>query len=122
MNIRACFALLALVMGVTPARAADPVAEGQKLLTENCSRCHAIGQQGDSPLPIAPPFRTVMKIYAADSLEEALAEGLITGHPDMPEFVFPPEQVGDIVAGQRGHTAILGARGARARPPPRAAG
>ena len=98
MNICACFALLALVMGVTPARAADPVAEGQKLLTENCSRCHAIGQQGDSPLPIAPPFRTVMKIYAADSLEEALAEGLITGHPDMPEFVFPPEQVGDIVA------------------------
>ena len=39
-----------------------------------------------------------MKIYGADSQEEALGEGLITGHPDMPEFVFPPEQVGAIVA------------------------
>ena len=97
MNIRACFALLALVMGVTPARAADPVAEGQKLLTENCSRCHATGQTGSSPFVKAPPFRNVMRIYGADSLQEALAEGLITGHPAMPEFVFPPEQVGAII-------------------------
>jgi cytochrome c len=39
-----------------------------------------------------------MKSYAADSLSEALAEGLVTGHPDMPEFVFPPEDVGAIVS------------------------
>ena len=82
----------------SPAFAGDPVAEGQKLLQDNCSRCHAVGAEGESPLPIAPPFRTVMKIYGADSLEEALGEGLITGHPEMPEFVFPPEQVGAIVA------------------------
>lgn len=73
------------------------MAEGKAVLTEHCSRCHAVGAEGDSPLVIAPPFREVMKIYAADSLEEALAEGLVTGHPDMPEFVFPPEQVGAIV-------------------------
>ena len=39
-----------------------------------------------------------MKVYGANSLEEALGEGLVTGHADMPEFVFPPEQVGAIVA------------------------
>lgn len=86
-----------VVFCFSPAWAANPASEGEKLLTDNCSRCHAIGLQGESPLPIAPAFRDVMKIYGADSLEEALAEGLITGHPDMPEFVFPPEQVGAIV-------------------------
>lgn len=95
MRIRAC--LFALLVSVSPAIAADPAALGEKLLRDNCSRCHAIGQEGDSPLNVAPPFRNVMKIYGADSLQEALAEGLITGHPDMPEFVFPPEQVGAII-------------------------
>ncbi len=78
--------------------ASHDVADGEKLLRDNCSRCHAIGQEGESPLPIAPPFREVMKIYGAGSLEEALGEGLVTGHADMPEFVFPPDQVGAIVA------------------------
>jgi cytochrome c len=39
-----------------------------------------------------------MKSNPADSLSEALAEGLVTGHPDLPEFVFPPEDVGAIVS------------------------
>ena len=30
--------------------------------------------------------------------EEPLAEGIITGHPTMPEFRFDPGQVGDIIA------------------------
>lgn len=77
---------------------AAPASEGERLLTENCSRCHAIGKTGESPLPIAPPFREVMKMYGADSLQEALGEGLVTGHADMPEFVFPPDQVGAIVS------------------------
>lgn len=105
---------LALVMGTVPAGAADlpappaaPLAAsdadaataelGKSLLQDNCARCHAIGQTGASPFTKAPPFRVVMKVYGADSLQEALAEGLITGHPAMPEFVFPPEQVGAII-------------------------
>lgn len=94
------FLCLALVMlaGALPAGATDQLAQGEKLLRDNCSRCHAIGKSGDSPLAIAPPFRNVMKVYGANSLEEALGEGLVTGHAYMPEFVFPPEQVGAIVA------------------------
>lgn len=91
----AVFMLLAQPTNSAPA---SSVADGEQLLRDNCSRCHAIGKEGESPLPIAPPFRDVMKIYGADSLEEALGEGLVTGHPDMPEFVFPPDQVGAIVA------------------------
>jgi cytochrome c len=87
----ACLALLA------PQATAEPVTRGYALLQTNCARCHAIGMDGESPHREAPPFRAVMKSYAASSLAEALAEGLITGHPDMPEFSFPPEDVGAIV-------------------------
>lgn len=106
--------LLALSFGLAPVASASRAADlpsppatspagsaaatlGKELLQQNCSRCHAVGQTGDSPFTKAPPFRTVMKVYGADSLQEALAEGLITGHPAMPEFVFPPEQVGAII-------------------------
>jgi mono/diheme cytochrome c family protein len=87
-----CLALLA------PQTAADPVTRGYGLLKANCARCHAIGTGGESPRRDAPPFRAVMKSYPASSLTEALGEGLITGHPDMPEFSFPPEDVGAIVS------------------------
>ena len=36
--------------------------------------------------------------YPIESLEEALGEGIMTGHPDMPEFSFDAAQVGAIIA------------------------
>ena len=36
--------------------------------------------------------------YPVESLEEALGEGILSGHPDMPEFRFPANDVGAIVA------------------------
>ncbi len=51
-----------------------------------------------SPLPEAPTFAEVAKRYPAEDLEEALAEGIVTGHPDMPEFVFEPDEIDAIVA------------------------
>ena len=43
---------------VNPATAAekDLSAKGEALVRENCSRCHAIGNEGTSPHPQAPPF------------------------------------------------------------------
>jgi hypothetical protein len=38
------------------------------------------------------------KRYPIDSLEEALAEGMLSGHPDMPEFSFDADEVGAIIA------------------------
>jgi len=76
---------------------ATPAARGESLLTTNCARCHAVGRIGASPHHAAPPFRTLSRKYKIEGLAEALAEGLSTGHPDMPEFVFPPEDVGAII-------------------------
>src|SRR5215468_4046962 len=74
-----------------------PAARGEELLRANCARCHAIGRTGASPHPAAPPFRTLSRKFKIEGLAEALAEGLSTGHPDMPEFVFAAEDVGAII-------------------------
>src|SRR5215475_10219221 len=71
---------------------------GRALVERHCSRCHAIDITGSSPHPEAPPFRTLGARYPIDSLAEALAEGLVTGHPDMPEFMFEVQDVGAILA------------------------
>jgi mono/diheme cytochrome c family protein len=77
---------------------AEAVAAGRALLEANCARCHAIGKEGDSPHKQAPPFREVVTRYPVEGLAEALAEGIVTGHPDMPEFVFEPPEIGAILA------------------------
>ena len=77
----------------------SPAAQrGLVIVRINCSRCHAVGKVGDSPLPIAPPFRTLHERYPVEDLQEPLAEGIVTGHPTMPEFRFDPGQVGDVIA------------------------
>ena len=70
---------------------------GESILARNCARCHAIARTGDSRHPEAPQFRTLGKRYPIEALEEALGEGIISGHPDMPEFVFAAEDVGAII-------------------------
>jgi cytochrome c len=51
-----------------------------------------------SPLKIAPPFRTLHRRYPVENLQEAFAEGIQTGHENMPEFRFEPDQIGDLMA------------------------
>jgi mono/diheme cytochrome c family protein len=80
------------------AAAQHNVDRGRAILDENCSRCHAVGAEGGSPLAAAPPFRTLGKRYPVEDLEEALAEGIVTGHPEMPELSFEPEEIAAIVA------------------------
>ena len=67
-------------------------------MRSKCARCHAVGKTGLSPLQAAPPFRTLHTRYPVESLEESLGEGIVTGHPAMPEFRFDSEQVGDVIA------------------------
>lgn len=88
-----------LMAGLLPARAQDQgVAAGLALIEKNCARCHAVGRTGMSPRPEAPPFRDLSRRYPIESLAEALAEGIITGHNDMPEFRFAPHEISAILA------------------------
>jgi len=95
-------ALLAPLSASPPARAQDvpttPVQRGLMIAQLNCSRCHAVGRKGESPNPLSPPFRELGKRYDPDLLQEALAEGILTGHPEMPEFELTPAQIDDLIA------------------------
>ncbi len=73
-------------------------ADGQAFAEANCARCHAIGREGDSPLAEAPPFRDLHTLYPIESLAEAFAEGIVTGHPDMPEFELDAQQIDDVLS------------------------
>ena len=80
-------------------QAQSPAAQrGFQFLRANCAQCHAIDKVGESPLRIAPPFRTLHRKYPIESLQEALAEGIVTGHPTMPEFRLDPDQIANVMA------------------------
>lgn len=92
-------ALLVLGAGLALAQQAPkPVEEGKAILEKNCARCHATGTADASPLAQAPAFRDLNKKYPVDQLAEALAEGITTGHADMPEFIFEPGEIDAILA------------------------
>ncbi len=76
----------------------DVIAKGHALIEANCARCHAIGMNDVSTHKEAPPFRVVVTRYPPQDLAESLAEGIVSGHPDMPEFVFQPAEIEAIIA------------------------
>jgi mono/diheme cytochrome c family protein len=77
------------VLAVMPVRAQgdSEVAHGKALVEVNCASCHGVGSTDKSSHSDAPLFRILSKRYPLDALEEAFAEGISTGHPDMPEFM-----------------------------------
>lgn len=75
-----------------------PVLPGQTIAMDLCSGCHAVGRTGVSPHPDALPFRKISMRYPVRDLEEALGEGIFVGHPDMPPFVFAPEDIDALLA------------------------
>jgi mono/diheme cytochrome c family protein len=87
----------AAMLGASDALAAS-VSHGRQIAERNCAQCHAIGPKGESRNKVAPPFRTLGKRYPIDMLAEALAEGMLTGHPEMPEFRFSPSEIDDLIA------------------------
>ena len=87
-----------LVLLIWPALAQGNPQVGRRLAEANCARCHAIGRVGQSPLPIAPPFRTLHARYPVENLAEAFAEGIVVGHPTMPEFRLDRDQIENLIA------------------------
>lgn len=91
----ACFFLF----GPTSSSAQSPAAErGLRFARTHCGKCHSLDKLSPSPLAAAPPFRALHARYPVDTLEEALGEGIVTGHPSMPEFRLEPDQIRDFIS------------------------
>jgi cytochrome c len=96
---RTLVALAFALTVATPVAAASPQQQrGKTFALNNCGRCHSVDKVSPSPLKIAPPFRILHKRYPIETLGEALAEGISTGHPTMPAFQLDPDQIGDLLA------------------------
>lgn len=103
MKILAHVALIATIVGVpvgvASAETLSPAAQrGLTFVRTNCSSCHSVDRVSESPLKVAPPFRTLHQKYPVESLQESLAEGIVTGHPTMPQFRLDPGQVNDVIS------------------------
>lgn len=95
----AAFALAACA--AQPETASAPVetlaGDGRAIAEAQCARCHAIGEYGESPVPEAPVFRTLLTRYRADVLEEELIQGIEVNHR-MPDFQFNPQGADALLA------------------------
>jgi mono/diheme cytochrome c family protein len=87
-----------LLAGAAVAQMSPSAQRGLTFVQVNCAHCHAIDKIGESPLAIAPPFRTLHWRYPVENLAEALAEGIRTGHPTMPVFRLDPGQIRDVIS------------------------
>jgi cytochrome c len=84
-------------LGGASAQILPSVQRGTTFAQTNCSRCHSIDKISPSSHPSAPPFRNLHLKYPVEDLSESLAEGIVTGHPDMPEFRLDPGQIDDFL-------------------------
>ena len=85
------------VMAAMQPAAAQDLKRGEALLARDCRSCHALAR-GESKDKAAPAFYTIGQRYPIENLEEALGEGFMSGHPDMPEFKYDADDVGAIIA------------------------
>jgi cytochrome c len=80
------------------AQLAPAAQRGLTFVRVHCAQCHAIDMASESPLTIAPAFRTLHQKFPIESLERRLSEGIIAGHPTMPQFRLDADQVSDVIA------------------------
>jgi mono/diheme cytochrome c family protein len=93
----ACLAITLLM--ISTAMAASPAERrGRAFAKANCVRCHSIDRTSQSRLDRAPPFRILHKRYPIETLAEAFAEGIYTGHAAMPAFELDPDQINDLLS------------------------
>src|SRR6478609_2818146 len=89
---------LMLASGSALAQQEPAVQRGQTFVRVHCAQCHSIDAVSESPLKIAPPFRSLHLKFPVESLAPRLAEGIIANHPTMPQFRLDADQVNDVIA------------------------
>ena len=63
-----------------------------------CGGCHEVGASGESRIPQAPAFRRLAAQHPGEQLQVVIAEGIATGHPSMPRWIFTDKEVGQLLA------------------------
>ena len=87
--------ILAAILAVTPAFAADPD-NGERLAQRWCTACHVVASDQRGPTGEAPPFRTIAAKPDFDAAR--LAFFLMDPHPKMPNMQLSRTEAGDLAA------------------------
>jgi mono/diheme cytochrome c family protein len=91
--------LVMMLVGSVPATAQDDLVERGRIIADTyCGTCHATGATGASTLAAAPPLRSFKTLWPVENLAEALAEGIMVGHPGMPEIAMTPSEIDAFLA------------------------
>ena len=91
-------AIVALLSTTVLAAEDEAVTRGRKIAEAACAPCHAIGTTGPSPKAEAPLFRELGRKYPVEQLEETLAEGVVVGHPGMPQVKMREGEIAAFIA------------------------
>ncbi len=95
---RMAVAVLACLTGPAVAQLSPAAQRGRSFVVSHCAQCHSVDKDSASPLAIAPPLRTLHQRYPVENLAESLGEGILVGHPAMPQFKLEPSQVDEVIA------------------------
>jgi len=107
-SIRSFAVVLAAISGPSLAQAQpQSIESGRQIAQKFCSNCHAIGLTGGSPHRDAPPFREIAAGRSVGDLRRYLGEGVLVGHPSMPQWRFGAKDTNDLIA----YLKSLGGRG-----------
>jgi mono/diheme cytochrome c family protein len=87
--------VLAVILGVTPAFAADPD-NGERLARRWCAACHVVASNQRGPTGEAPPFATIAAKPDFDAAR--LAFFLLEPHPKMPNMQLSRTEAADLAA------------------------
>ena len=97
-TLMTCWQSGAVAWSQTAETGVSTIERGKNIIERRCSQCHAIGIDDASRHPAAIAFRELSARYPVELLREALAEGILTGHPDMPVFGFYPNEIDQMIA------------------------
>jgi len=84
------------VQGAGRAEAGGPAAEGRKIIEARCASCHSLGAKAGHP--DAPSVLALAQMGPPEGLAESLAEGIMVGHPDMPEARMSAKEIEAVIA------------------------
>jgi mono/diheme cytochrome c family protein len=87
--------MLAAILAVTPAFAADPD-NGERLARRWCAPCHVVASDQRGPTGEAPPFTTIAAKPDFDAAK--LAFFLMDPHPKMPNMQLSRTEGADLAA------------------------
>lgn len=76
---------------------AELLGQGEAMVENLCASCHAIGAADESAHPDAPALRDLSSRLNLEDLRGPFSEGIVVGHPDMPEWAFEPHHIDALI-------------------------